>query len=132
MGKPRLLQAVIRNLVSKPATIQYPYAKTEVEKGFRGRHYADLTKCTGCSLCALDCPADAISMVQIPEGYSVPRTNPRRLYPRIDYGRCVFCYRCVTVCPFNAYITTNEYTLAGGRLNNSERHSLSTLEKVSL
>ncbi len=128
MGRPRLLPSVAKNLALKPATIQYPYARTEVEASFRGRHYADLQKCTGCSLCAIECPADAIVMYQIPAGFQAPKINPRRIFPRIDYGRCVFCYRCVTICPFNAYVTTNFYELAGPRENDSVELSLKTLK----
>ncbi|MGC9181633.1 4Fe-4S binding protein [Thermogladius sp.] len=130
MARPRLLPAVVRSLLGRPSTVQYPYVKTEVEAAYRGRHYADLKKCTGCSLCAIECPADAIAMTQIPAHLEAPKSNPRRVYPKIDYGRCVFCYRCVTVCPFDAYVTTNFYGMAGPRENTSEQLSLGTLERV--
>jgi NADH-quinone oxidoreductase subunit I len=128
--RPRLLGLVLKNLVSKPATIQYPRVKTPVELDFRGVQYADLGKCTGCSLCAIECPADAIKMTPIPPEYEVPKTNPRRIYPLINYGKCVFCYRCVKVCPTNAYIVTNKYDIAGVSRLTSEAFSLTTLRRV--
>jgi len=128
---PRILSLILRNLVTKPATIQYPYQPTPVEPDFRGRHYADLTKCTGCTLCKIECPADAIEMKPIPEGYEVPKINPRRIYPEVNYFRCVYCYRCVTVCPFDAYIVTSEYRLASDKLISSTELSLITLRKTS-
>ena len=131
MRKPAILDLIIGNLFKKPATVEYPRKQTIIEPDFRGRHYADLTKCTGCTRCALECPADAIEMIQIPGGYAgIPRANVRRIYPLIDYNKCVYCYRCVTVCPFNAYIYTSEYRLADSakKLNSSEL-SLSTLSK---
>ncbi|MEM2024967.1 MAG: 4Fe-4S binding protein [Desulfurococcaceae archaeon] len=130
MGRPRLLKLSLANLFSKPATIQYPREKTSVEQDFRGVQYADLTKCTGCSLCAMECPAEAIKMTSIPAGYEVPRTNPRKLFPLINYGKCVFCYRCVKVCPVNAYIATNKYDIGGTEKYQSSELSLSTLKKV--
>lgn len=102
----------MRNLLRKPATIEYPYQETEVEPDIRGRHYADLTKCIGCSLCSIECPADAITMTKIPEGYEVPAKNRRGIYPVIDYMKCVYCYRCITVCPTDAYVATDEFRLA--------------------
>jgi len=126
-----LIGEVLKWLFKKPVTIEYPKEETEVEKDFRGRHYADLNLCIGCSLCAIDCPAKAIVMSKIPPEYEVPRKNPRRLYPVIDYMKCVFCYRCVTICPVNAYITTNEYRLASSKSHEtSEELSLNTLRRV--
>jgi len=130
MKRPKLLETVLRNLVSKPATIQYPREKTTIEPDFRGIQYADLSKCTGCSLCSIECPADAIKMTPIPQEYAVPKINPRRLYPLINYGKCVYCYRCVKVCPVNAYIVTSRYDIAGPTRYTSEDLSLKTLKEV--
>ncbi len=130
MRRPKLVELVLRNLLRKPATIQYPREKTPIEEDSRGVQYADLTKCTGCTLCALECPADAIKMVPIPQGYEIPAKNPKRIYPLIDYLKCVFCYRCVKVCPVNAYIITSKYDIAVPVQINSEEYSLSTVKKV--
>lgn len=131
MRRPKLVDLVIRNFVRKPATIQYPREKTPVEEDSRGVQYADLTKCTGCTLCALECPADAIKMTPIPQSYETPAKNPRKIYPLIDYTKCVFCYRCVKICPVNAYIVTSKYDIAGHTRFSSEEYSLSTLKRVS-
>ena len=129
-GRPKLLSLILKNFVTGPATIQYPYEPTPIEPDARGRHYADLTKCTGCTLCKIECPADAIEMKPIPGDYEVPKINPRKIYPEINYFRCVYCYRCVTVCPVQAYVTTSEYRLASEKLITSTDLSLSTLQKI--
>lgn len=129
MKKPRLLGLALRSLLSKPATLQYPRERADIEIDIRGIHYSDLTKCSGCSLCAIECPADAIKMTPIPQEYDVPKINPRRIYPLINYGKCVYCYRCVKICPFNAYITTNTFEIADLRRRNSSELSLGTLRK---
>ncbi|MEM1639145.1 MAG: 4Fe-4S binding protein [Desulfurococcaceae archaeon] len=130
MRRPKLIEVIFRNLVTKPSTVQYPREKTEVEPDSRGIQYADLSKCTGCSLCSIECPADAIKMTLIPQEYEVPKTNPRRLFPLINYGKCVYCYRCVKICPVNAYIVTNKYDIASSTRCTSENLSLATLKKV--
>ncbi len=120
----------LKNLLRRPSTIQYPREPTPVEKDFRGKHYADLRKCIGCSICAIECPSNCITMKKLPEGIKL-KHNPRGLYPVIEYNACVFCYRCVKVCPVDAYITTNDYMLSTKEKLLSESLSLSTLEGVS-
>ncbi len=47
--------------------------------------------CCGCSACFAICPVSAISMMPDSEGF---------LYPIIDKGKCIKCYKCVGVCSF--------------------------------
>jgi len=124
-----LLKEVLKSIISKPATIQYPKEETPIEPDARGRHYADLQKCIGCSLCMIDCPANAIKMEKIPEVYEQPKRNPKKIYPVIDYFKCIYCYRCVSICPTDAYVTTPEYRLGSARPIYSRTLSLNTLKK---
>ncbi|HEX2864983.1 MAG TPA: cytochrome b N-terminal domain-containing protein [Deinococcales bacterium] len=53
--------------------------------------------CTGCQLCAIDCPFDAIVMV--------PGQNPNPRYKElavVNDDKCAECGICVGACPFHA------------------------------
>jgi NADH-quinone oxidoreductase subunit F len=51
--------------------------------------FIDPEKCTGCTLCAKNCPVECIS------------GEPKKVYA-IDVEKCVKCGKCVTVCNFEA------------------------------
>ena len=122
----KLLVELVSNMLRKAATIEYPRQPPLVLQDFRGRQYADLSKCIGCSLCAIECPSNAIVMNPLPTKL---KHNPRSIFPVIDYGKCIFCYRCVDVCPVKAYVTTNYFEMASDKLGNSTELSLNTLPK---
>lgn len=123
-----VLKETLKNLFSKPSTLEYPKkVAIPVEKDLRGMFYADLGKCTGCTLCSIECPAKAIEMKKLPEDKK-PKHNPRGLYPVVNYMACVFCYRCVRVCPVDAFITTPIHQLSSTKEVHSESLTLKTLE----
>lgn len=53
--------------------------------------YENRENCCGCSACYAVCPAVAISMEPDEEGF---------MYPTLDTGKCIRCYRCLIVCAF--------------------------------
>lgn len=55
-----------------------------------------LTNCTGCSLCAKDCPYQAIEMVPAPAG------SRFKLLATVKPYRCSSCGLCVGACAFDA------------------------------
>lgn len=122
----KILGEVLSNIFRRAVTIEYPRKPPLALQEFRGRQYADLSKCTGCSLCAVECPTNAIAMNALPAKL---KHNPRSLYPVIDYGRCIFCYRCVDVCPFKAYLASNYFEMASDKLPNSSELSLNTMPR---
>jgi len=120
-----LIREVLKNIARRPSTLAYPVRReVTVAPGHRGRHYANLTKCIGCSLCAVDCPANAITMEKLPQYL---KHNPRGVYPVVDYGKCVFCYQCVFVCPVKAYVTSEHFEMADYVTTTSRELSLSSI-----
>jgi len=75
-------------------------------QSYRGLHRVDPSKCTGCGLCALECPSEAIQMKVVQD--SQKSTGRLKRLPVIHYYLCIFCYHCVDVCPRKAYITSNK------------------------
>jgi quinol-cytochrome oxidoreductase complex cytochrome b subunit len=55
-----------------------------------------INKCTGCSLCSLDCPWSAIEMVPAPAG------SRFKLLATVKPYRCTSCGVCVGACAFDA------------------------------
>ena len=94
--KRRRLPALIKDMGScifkKPFTEQYPFVKVQAPEGYRGRHIFDPEKCISCGLCARDCPAQAIELVEV---------SGKRM-PKFFLDKCIFCYLCAEGCPREA------------------------------
>ena len=84
---------------TKKNTIQYPEEKRPVSDIFRGQHVLKRDddgreRCTACGLCALSCPAEAITMVAAER-----KEDEKHLYREEKYAaiyeinmlRCIFC-----------------------------------------
>ena len=90
------------SVFKKSATQKYPFVKASVAEGFRGKQVFDIEKCISCGLCAKDCPANAIEMVDV-EG---------KKRPMFYLDRCLFCYQCADTCPKKAIQPTSIFELA--------------------
>jgi formate hydrogenlyase subunit 6 len=97
-----MLKEVLSQIFRKPATQKYPKVRPKVSEGFRGRQIFDIDLCISCGLCARDCPAKAIEMVNV-EG---------KKRPLFHLDLCIFCYQCAESCPRNAIKMSEFFELA--------------------
>ncbi len=98
------------HMFKKKATINYPEEKRPFSPVFRGLHVLNRDEegrenCTACGLCAVACPAEAITMEAAER-----KTSEEHLYREEKYAakyeinmlRCIFCGLCEEACPKDA------------------------------
>jgi formate hydrogenlyase subunit 6/NADH:ubiquinone oxidoreductase subunit I len=98
----KIAKEAFSNLFKKRATQQYPDVPAKVAENFRGKQMLDLDKCISCTLCARECPTNAIEMVVV--------DGKKR--PKIHLDKCIFCYQCAETCPKKVFQTTKTFELA--------------------
>lgn len=104
MKKPgKMISEVLKSVLKKPATEQYPFVKTEKPAKFRGKLKFDAAKCIGCKICMKDCPANAITINKVGE---------KQFEAVIDLDKCIYCAQCVDSCPKKALEASKEFELA--------------------
>lgn len=105
----------IKHMFKKSATVRYPEKTREFSEIYRGKHVLKrddngAERCTACGLCAVSCPAEAITMVA-----EERKKGEENLYREEKYAatyeinmlRCIFCGLCEEACPKEAIFLTD-------------------------
>lgn len=115
------LLITIRHLFTRKVTIKYPEQTRELSPVYRGQHMLKRDdqgreNCTACGLCAVACPAEAITMKAAerkPGEEHLYREEKYAEIYEINMLRCIFCGLCEEACPKDAiYLTESKVMVA--------------------
>ncbi|CAN5607690.1 NADH-quinone oxidoreductase subunit I [soil metagenome] len=109
------MRITLSHLFKKKATVSYPEVQREFSEIYRGQHVLKrdengAERCTACGLCAVACPAEAITMTAAER-----KKGEEKLYREEKYAsvydinmlRCIFCGLCEEACPKEAIFLTD-------------------------
>jgi len=108
------------HIFKKMPTIQYPEKTRPFSPVFRGLHILNRDEegrenCTACGLCAVSCPAEAITMEaaeRLPGEEHLYREEKYAAKYEINMLRCIFCGYCEEACPKDAIYLSETFAPA--------------------
>ena len=82
----RMLPNILKNLLSKPATVHHPFVPRQPYPEHRGRISFDMEKCDQCQDCERVCPP---ACIKVDVKAKTITYNP---------FKCIYCHVCVENC----------------------------------
>lgn len=114
------MMITLKHLFKKKATINYPEQTRPFSPVFRGLHVLNRDeqgreRCTACGLCAVACPAEAITMEAAERKKGEENLFREEKYAakyEINMLRCIFCGLCEEACPKDAIYLSETFAPA--------------------
>lgn len=109
------IMITVKHLFKRSATVRYPEQKRSLSEVWRGQHVLKrddkgAERCTACGLCAVACPAEAITMTAAERNKGEEHLYREEKYAavyEINMLRCIFCGLCEEACPKEAIFLTD-------------------------
>lgn len=110
------LAITMKHFFKKKTTLNFPEETKEYTSVYRGLHVLKrdehgAERCTACGLCAVACPAEAITMESAERKQGEEKQYREEKYAavyEINMLRCIFCGLCEEACPKEAIFLTNQ------------------------
>ncbi len=96
-----MLSDIAHSLFKRPATERYPYVRPANPPRLRSFLKWSQSSCTGCGLCAMDCPANAIHVAVIDR-------KAKKFVFSYRPDMCLFCGQCVETCRQGSLVMVND------------------------
>lgn len=109
------MMITVSHLFKKSPTIDYPNKTRPIAPVYRGQHVLKrdengAERCTACGMCAVACPAEAITMESAERKKGEEHLYREEKYAavyEINMLRCIFCGLCEEACPKEAIFLTD-------------------------